>query len=57
MAKKTERISILVTEEQKARWQAEADKRGKSMPEFIRHCVDTYITLMEKVKRQQKAIF
>ena len=52
MAKKTERISILVTEEQKARWQAEAEKRNKSMPEFIRHCVDTYITLMEKVKRQ-----
>ena len=52
MAKKTERISILVTEEQKARWQAEADKRGKNMPEFIRHCVDTYITLMKKVKRQ-----
>ena len=49
---KTERVNVWLTEEQKDRWQAEANKRGKTLPEFVRHCVDTYLTLMEKVSKK-----
>lgn len=52
MARKSAQISVNVTEEQKARWQAEAAKRDKTLPEFIRHCVDTYIALMQKVPQK-----
>ena len=52
MAKKDAQVSVLVTQEQKAKWQAEADKRGKSLPEFVRHCVETYIMLMKKVPKR-----
>ena len=52
MARKSAQISISVTEEQKARWQDEAAKRDKTLPEFIRHCVETYIVVMNKVPQK-----
>lgn len=51
MTRKDAQVSVLVTQDQKAKWQAEADKRGKSLPEFVRHCVETYLTLMKKVPK------
>ena len=49
---KTERISLNVSPSQKERWQTEADKRERSLPDFIRHAVETYIVLMEKVENR-----
>ena len=46
------RVTITITEEQRARWKAEADARNMSLPAFIRHCTETYLTLMERVKKK-----
>lgn len=54
MVSKECRVSINVSEEQKARWQEEADKRDKSMSQFVRHAVETYLLLMSKVQNGEK---
>lgn len=48
---KSDRVTINVRPDQKQRWQEEANKRGKSLPEFIRHCVETYLILMDKLNK------
>lgn len=50
---KSENISVKITPEQKVRWQTWADKKDKTLPEFIRTAVEVYITMMEKMERQK----
>ena len=48
------KVTISLDEEHLAKWQEEAKKRDKNMSQFVRHCVESYLLLMEKV-RQGKA--
>lgn len=48
---KSERISLNISLSQKERWQKEAELRDRTLPDFIRHAVETYIVLMAKVQK------
>jgi hypothetical protein len=46
--KKSERINLTVTPGMKERWSELAEKKDMTVPEFIRHCVNVYVTAYDK---------
>ena len=46
--KKSERINLTVTPGMKERWSALAEEKDMTVPEFIRHCVNVYVTAYDK---------
>lgn len=45
------KITISLDEKRLAKWQEEAKKRDRSMSQFVRHCVESYLLLMEKARK------
>ena len=48
----SERLQILVSPEQRARWEAEAERRGTSMAALIRESVDREIGTLDRGERE-----
>lgn len=51
---KSERLNVAVAPEVKALWQSWADKKGMSLSNFIRHCVNVCVSAYEKQERDRK---
>lgn len=50
---KSETIAVNVTPMQKQMWKDWADKKNKTVPEFVRDCVETYILMMDKLEKSK----
>lgn len=50
---KSETIAVNVTPVQKKIWKDWADKKNKTVPEFVRDCVETYILMMDKLEKSK----
>lgn len=51
---KSERLNVAVAPEVKALWQSWADKKGMSLSNFIRHCVNVCVSAYEKQERSRE---
>lgn len=51
---KSERLNVAVAPEVKALWQSWADKKGMSLSNFIRHCVNVCVSVYEKQERDRE---
>ena len=50
LVEKNVKISITVPEDQKDRWKTEAEKRGQTLPGFIRYCVECFLVATRRKK-------
>ena len=48
---KNARVNVNVTEEQKQRWSEWAERKGQSLPGFVRYAVEVYIAMLQKSKK------
>lgn len=52
---KNDRVWVVVTPEQRAQWEARAEKQGRNLSNFIRNAVGAYVMMLDmKDKREQK---
>ena len=49
---KSDRVTVPLAPEVKEKWQKWADKKGMSLPAFIRYCVGLCVDLYEKKSHQ-----
>lgn len=51
MAKKDIKLSILVSQAQKERWEKYADEKDISLSSFVRNCAEAYIAAVERQRK------
>ena len=51
MAKKDIKLSVLVSQVQKERWEKYAEEKDISLSSFVRNCTEAYIAAVEKQRK------
>lgn len=51
--KKDASLNIMLSSEQKVRWQEYADEKDMTMASFVRNCVEAYIRASERLRKER----